>query len=370
MAVGGRLPPREATKLKFGRLAIGTMTFGAQTPSQQAFEILDAAIESDEPVLVDTAEMYPVYPSEETHGESERIIGNFIRSRRCRDRMVVATKIASCNPQGIGATELNWIRSGGPTLRYDKKNITLAVEESLHRLQLDYVDLVQLHWPERPVPMGDALDVEVSQEESWTPFEEVLETLQGLVTAGLVRCIGISNETPWGLSKYLNICRNSGGPAISFCQNQYNLLNRSVDLGLNEVAVREACPLLAYAPLAGGRLTGKYLGNARPDGSRYTLWPGPQGRYHNHAVDEAVKRYMAIADRHDMSLIELALGFVLSRSYCAAVIYGAKTLSQYHEVRVLPQAGLNPDILSDIEAVHKSYPNPSVVGAMADTNVA
>jgi len=344
------------------------MTFGAQTSHQSAFEILDAAIDSPDPVLIDTAEMYPVYPSAATYGESERIIGDFIESRRCRDRVVVATKIASCNPQGIGATGLSWIRSGGKMLKYDRKNIFSAVHDSLSRLRLDYIDLMQLHWPERLVPMGDALDVGVLMKESWTPFEEVLDSLYSLVTDGLIRHVGISNETPWGLSKYLNLSDRLGGPKISFAQNQYNLLNRTVDLGLSEVSVREGCPILAYAPLAGGRLTGKYLDEARPSESRYTIWPGPLGRYHNRAVDAAIEKYVTIAARHKISLLELAIGFVLSRPYCAAVIFGAKTLSQYIQVKGVSESMLSHDILAEIEEVHRSSPNPAVVGAMAEIN--
>lgn len=357
-----------APQLNFGKLALGTMTFGAQTSPQSAFEILDAAIDSPAPVLIDTAEMYPVYPSAETYGASERIIGDFIRSRRCRDSVVVATKIASCNPQGIGATGLSWIRSGGGTLRYNRKNIFSAVHNSLSRLRLDYIDLMQLHWPERLVPMGDALDVPVIMKESWTPFEEVLDSLNSLVTDGLIRHVGVSNETPWGLSKYLNLSHKLGCPKVSFAQNQYNLLNRTVDLGLSEISVREGCPILAYAPLAGGRLTGKYLDRARPRESRYTIWPGPSGRYHNRAVDAAIEKYVAIAARHKVSLLELAIGFVLSRPYCAAVIFGAKTLSQYLQVKGLANAMLNQDILAEIEDVHRSNPNPAVIGAMAEIN--
>ena len=352
----------------FGKLGLGTMTFGSQTSDRSAFEILDAAIDSVEPVLIDTAEMYPIYPSAETYGESERIIGKFIKSRKCRENVVVATKVASCNPQGMGATRLNWIRSGGETLKYDRKNISLAVHDSLLRLDLDYIDLLQLHWPERTVPLGDELDIDVSGRADWTPFEEILETLGSMVTAGLVRHIGISNETPWGLSKFLNLSCQAGGPGIAYAQNQYNLLNRTIDIGLAEIAVREQCPILAYAPLAGGRLTGKYLDGAKPDGSRYTMWPGPAGRYQNRRVEEAVAKYSEIAVRNKMSLVELAIGFVLSRPYCAAVIFGARTLSQYLEARTASRTELSEDVLMEIELVHRSFPNPAVTGAMEVSN--
>lgn len=361
-------PYSSLPKPHFGKLGLGTMTFGSQTSDQSAFEILDAAIDSAEPVLIDTAEMYPIYPSAKTHGESERIIGRFIKSRKCREDVVVATKVASCNPQGVGATRLNWIRSGGETLKYDRKNIASAVHDSLLRLDLDYIDLVQLHWPERKVPLGDELDIDVSAQAYWTPFEEVLETLKSLVAAGLVRYIGISNETPWGLSKYLNLSCQAGGPGIAYAQHQYNLLNRTVDIGLAEIAVRERCPILAYAPLAGGRLTGKYLDDAKPDGSRYTKWPGPTGRYHNRRVDEAVTKYSEIAVRNKMSLVELAIGFVLSRPFCAAVIFGARTLSQYLEAKTASQSELSEDVLIEIEQVHRSFPNPAVIGAMEVAN--
>ena len=184
--------------LRLSKFAVGSMTFGEQTSRSEAFDILDEAIAMGIN-LIDTAEMYPAYPRQETFGDSERLIGDFVRLRGCRDKVVVATKIASCNEIGIGASQLKWIRGGGQSLRFDFKNLSTAVHDSLKRLQMDYIDIIQLHWPERKVPLTDSIDYEYNEsEESWTPFEEVLGSLGRLIDQGLVRFVGISNETPWG----------------------------------------------------------------------------------------------------------------------------------------------------------------------------
>ena len=351
--------------LRLSKLAVGSMTFGEQTSRSEVFDILDEAIAAGIN-LIDTAEMYPVYPRQETFGDSERLIGDFVRQRGCRDKVVVATKIASCNEIGIGASRLKWIRGGGQSLRFDFKNLSTAVHESLKRLQIDYIDIIQLHWPERKVPLTDSIDYEYNQgEESWTPFEEVLGSLGRLIDQGLVRFVGISNETPWGLSKYLNLGSSNELPRPALTQNSYNLLNRTFDAGLAEISLREQCPLLAYSPLAGGRLTGKYLNNARPNGARYSVWPGPDGRYHNQGVNEAIGKYSEIAARYNLTLTDMSWAFVLSRPFIASMILGVKHKSQLQKALASIDVRISEELKSEIDLVHQSNPNPAITGVMS-----
>ena len=350
--------------LRLSKLAVGSMTFGEQTSRSEAFDILDEAIAMGIN-LIDTAEMYPAYPRRETFGDSERLIGDFVRLRGCRDKVVVATKIASCNEIGIGASQLKWIRGGGHSLRFDFKNLSTAVHDSLKRLQMDYIDIIQLHWPERKVPLTDSIDYESNEgEESWTPFEEVLGSLGRLIDQGLVRFVGISNETPWGLCKYLNLGASNELPRPVLTQNSYNLLNRTFDAGLAEISLREQCPLLAYSPLAGGRLTGKYLNNTRPEGARYSVWPGPDGRYHNQGVNEAISKYSEIASNYNISLADMSLAFVLSRPFVASTILGIKNKKQLQEAASSIDINLSGELKEEISLVHQSSPNPAITGIM------
>jgi len=355
-----------AAELEFAKLGIGCMTFGQQTAKPEAFDILELAVDQSNPLLIDTAEMYPTYPSENTYGDSERIIGQFIKSRKCRDQVVISTKIASKNPTGIGATGLKWIRADGEGLALSESNIFRAVYASLKRLNLDYIDLIQIHWPERRVPMGGDLDFQHFESESWTAIEEIVEIFTKLRKKGLVRYFCVSNESPWGLCKYLSASKDK--LEISYTQNGYNLLDRTFDQAMCEISIRENCPLLAYSPLAGGRLLGKYLDGVRPSDARYTRWPGPEGKYHNKAVDTAVAEYLKLSQRFNISMLHLALGFVLSRPYCAAAIFGPRTVGQLSSVLKVSEAPLDTEILKEIDTIHRALPNPAVVGALKEKN--
>lgn len=345
--------------LKVSSLSLGTMTFGEQCSKEEAFKILDYGIDAGIN-LIDTAEMYPVYPRPETYGISEEILGEYF-SKRARSSVFLATKIASCNPIGIGATKLSWIRSGGEQLRFDKKNINDALIGSLKRLKTDYIDLYQLHWPERIVPMSDCLDYDSNSANSWwTEFSTVLDSLNELVKKGLIRYIGLSNETAWGLCKYLNTSAqlDLSGPVC--IQNAYNLINRVFDIAHSEVALMEKVGVLAYSPLAGGRLTGKYLNNLRPDGARYSIWPGPNARYHNDRVNHAIYHYANLADKYSLSLSDMSYAFVMSRPYISTMIIGCSNLMHIKNALSSLSTHLVPELLEELDNFHRIYPNPSV----------
>ena len=347
------------SEIKVSSVGLGTMTFGEQCSKNLSFEILDFAFENGINFF-DTAEMYPVYPKEETSGDSERIIGEWIHYKKNRDRVVIASKIASNNPSGIGATKLSWIRKGGENLTLDKHNITNAVDLSLKRLKTDYIDLYQIHWPERSVGTFGKLDFEYDPLDTWTPIEEVLHTLNDIVKEGKIKYIGISNETPWGILNYLDIAKKKKLPRIMSIQNCYSLLNRVFDIANSEVCIREKCSLLAYSPLAGGRLSGKYVDGARPENARYTMWPGRFSRHLTPRGDIAVKKYVNLANELNITPVALANAFVLSRPYVASSIVGATDVNQLKETLKATEIKMKKDIISKINDIHLSDPNPCV----------
>ena len=245
------------TDLKVSLICLGTMTFGEQNNQVEAFEQMDYAIQKGVN-FIDTAEMYAVPTSADTYGKTEEIVGNWISERKMRNKIILATKIAS------KSSGLNWVREGGPKLGFDKKNINEAIDASLKRLKTDYIDLYQLHWPERKVPKFGVMDFEYDPyDNEWNEFEEVLENLNQIIKVGKVRHIGVSNETPWGVMKFLQASKETKLPRMVSIQNVYSLVNRVFDIANSEVSIREKCGLLAYSPLAGGRLSGKYLGGKK-----------------------------------------------------------------------------------------------------------
>lgn len=347
------------SNLRVSILSIGTMTFGEQCSKEEAYRILDYGIDHGVN-LIDTAEMYPVYPRSDTFGISEQIIGEYI-SKRDRSSILLASKISSCNPIGIGATKLPWIRAGGENLRFDKKNITDALKGSLRRLNTDYIDLYQLHWPEREVPITHRLDYDIKVSNGyWTEFGEVLETLNELVKKGLIRHIGLSNETAWGLCKYLNAATQLGVTAPVCIQNPYNLINRVFDIAHTEVVLMEKVGVLAYSPLAGGRLTGKYLNGSRPDGARYSKWPGPNTRYHSDRVNSAIYEYGKLANKYNLSLIDMSYAFVMGRQYISSIVIGCSNLMHIKNAISSLNVKLEPELLKELDEFHRIFPNPSV----------
>ena len=290
------------TDLKVSLICLGTMTWGKQNNQTEAFEQMDYATTQDINFF-DTAEMYAVPCTEDTFGKTETIIGNWFKKRNNRKKVILATKIS-----GPG---LSWIRGGG--LQYTKENISSALLESLERLQTDYIDLYQLHWPERNTNYFGKLGYKHKTEErEWNDFESILRTLKQFVDEGKIRYIGLSNESAWGLSKFLELSRSQNLPRVMSVQNPYNLLNRTYEVGLAEISIREQSGLLAYSPLASGVLSGKYRNNQKPKGSRLQLFGDYFPRYAGKSSNLAVEEYFKVAKKHKISLAQLSLAFVVN----------------------------------------------------------
>lgn len=342
-----------STGITVSKICLGTMTWGEQNTQDQAFAQLDYAL-AHGINFIDTAEMYPVPPCQQTYADTERIIGAWIKQRGRRDDFVLASKIAG--PTSNNRLD-NYIRGGND---FSRAQIIEACHASLQRLNTDYLDLYQLHWPERQTNAfgklgfpGDASDTD------FTPFDEIIDTLSDLAREGKIRAYGLSNETPWATLRHLN--QHEQQPEnrlrVASVQNPYNLLNRSYEVGMAELSLRERIPLLAYSPLAFGMLTGKYRHGARPDGARLTLYERFQ-RYNKPKAFEAVERYAAIAEQAGLSLTAMALAFVNERPFVASNIIGATTLEQLAENIASAQTVLSPDTLAAIDAVHAEISNP------------
>ena len=329
-------------------VCLGTMTFGQQNSEAEAHAQLDHAL-SQGVNFIDTAEMYPVPARAETTGLTERHVGTWLK-RQPRDRIILATKAT-----GPGRA-LNWIRNG--QLNFGRANLQQALDGSLQRLQTDYVDLYQLHWPDRNVPMFGQYHFQPDQERETVPLRETLAAMAELIAAGKVRHWGLSNETPWGLMTVLRLADELGLPRPVSVQNAYSLLNRSWENGLAEIGFREKISLLAYSPLGFGVLSGKYLGDARTPG-RVNLFSGFASRYSKPNTAPAVAAYAALADRHGLTPVQLALGFTCGRWCVGSTIIGATTMAQLQENLAAVQVRLSPDILADIERIHLQFPNPA-----------
>jgi len=342
------------TSMEVSVICLGTMTWGEQNNQSEAFEQMDYAIDHGINFF-DTAETYSIMPRKETYGKTEEIIGNWLRQSGKRKDIVLATKIAS------KSTGLEWIREGKEKLGFDKININAAVDASLKRLQTDYIDLYQLHWPERKVPLFGKLDFVYDEDDiNWTPLIEVLENLNDLVKVGKIRHIGLSNETPWGMMKFLEISKETNLPRVMSIQNVYSLVNRVFDTANSEVAIRENCGLLAYSPIAGGRLSGKYLNGAQPKNARYTLWPNRFSRHVTERGDRAIEKYVNLAKRHNLTPAKMANAFVNERPFVTSNIIGATSMDQLKENIDSINVTLSVEILESIQEIHSSDPNPCV----------
>jgi len=348
------------TNLNVSRISLGTMTFGEQNSQSESFKLMDYAFEKGVNFF-DTAEIYPIYPKKETAGKSEEIIGSWHKKKKNRNKIILATKIASGHPKGVGATGLVWIRGGAKNLRFDKENMNKAVNDSLKRLQTDYIDLYQLHWPERNVAVFGQLDFKYDPSDTnWTPIQEVLENLKQLVKSGKIRNIGLSNETPWGIMNFLNIAKEKKLPRVVSVQNGYNLVNRIFDIANSEVSIREDCGLLAHSPLAGGRLSGKYMNEKRPKNSRYTLWPKRFSRHHTKREVTAIEKYVGLAKKYSIAPSTFANAFVNSRPFVTSNIVCATSIEQLKKNINSIDIKLTEEMLNDIEDIHLSDPNPCV----------
>ncbi len=336
--------------LMVSEICLGTMTWGEQNSEKEAHQQLDYAV-SRGINFIDAAEMYPVPPKAETQGRTESYLGTWLR-KQPRDKLIVATKITA---PGRG---FNWVR-GGPKV-VDRKSIQEALNGSLKRLQTDYVDLYQIHWPDRYLPLFGNIFYDPKQERPTVPIEQQLGAFAEFIKAGKIRHLGLSNESPWGALEFIRLARQKGLPMVASIQNAYNLLNRTYESGLSEVTRREGVPLLAYSPLAFGHLSGKYLNNAKPQGARLTKYPPFGQRYDKPNVMPAVAAYANLAKRAGLSAAALAVAFVRSRWFCASTIIGGTTLAQLGENIDTGSLSLGDGVLADIDAVHLRYPNPAV----------
>lgn len=336
------------SSLKVSTICLGTMTYGQQNSESEAHAQLDYA-RAQGINFIDTAEMYPVPPRAETYTRTETIVGNWLR-HQSRDKIILATKVAG--PRRA----IEWIRGGPQAL--DRSNIRAAIEGSLTRLQTDYIDLYQLHWPERNVPMFGQYQFDPSQEQNWVPIREQLEALAELVREGKVRYVGVSNEHAWGVMEFVRLAREYDLPRIASIQNSYSLINRGYEFGLTEIGYREQVSLLAYSPLAFGYLSGKYLTDPKAPG-RVTEFPGFAQRYDKPNVGPAVAAYAQLAHKHGMSPAQLALSFVYHRWFVSSTIIGATNMTQLAENLSAWDRPLNDDIMAEIEAIHLRYMNPA-----------
>lgn len=333
------------TGLKVSTICLGTMTFGEQNTEKQAHEQLSFALENGVN-FIDTAEMYAIPPKKETQGLTEKYIGSWIKKNNNRDSYYLATKIA-----GPG---MEYVRGGS---RLSKDHVTKAIDDSLKRLNTDYIDLYQTHWPERDTNYFGRLGY-TSSDNFGIAIEETLTALDAAVKSGKIRHIGVSNETPWGVQEYLRVSNNKSLARVQSIQNPYGLLNRIYEVGLSEISHRENIGLLAYSPLGFGMLTGKYI-NSIPKKSRLGLHGEWFTRYNNEKCITATKKYLAVAKKYDLSLTQLALAFVNTRPFLTSNIIGATTISQLKENIESIDIDLSDDIINEINDIHEDIPNPA-----------
>ncbi|WP_445363274.1 NADP(H)-dependent aldo-keto reductase [Microbulbifer sp. ANSA003] len=338
------------TNLKVSQICLGTMTYGEQNNEAESAEQLDYAI-SQGVNFIDCAEMYPVPPRPETQGRTEEYIGNWLAARGGRHQVVVATKVAGRSAANSG---VGHIRSGP---RLNREQILQACDDSLKRLRTDYIDLYQVHWPERQTNFFGRLDY-VHGSDDGVPIAETLGALEELVEQGKVRHIGVSNETPWGMFEYLQQSIAYGKPRIVSIQNPYSLLNRAFEVGCAEIAIRERCGLLAYSPLAFGVLSGKYLGGRKPEGARLTRYDRFQ-RYAGERTLAATQAYVDLAREFGLDPAQMALAFVNQQPFVTSNIIGATTIEQLRSNISSVEITLDGEQLAAIEAVHQGNPNPA-----------
>ena len=334
--------------IKVSKICLGTMTWGNQNTEAEGHAQMDYALERGVNFF-DTAELYSVPATPETYGATEKIIGSWFQKTGNRDKVVLATKIA-----GAGDYTAH-IRKDG----FSKRALTEALEGSLKRLQTDYIDLYQLHWPERGVNCFGVRDYpyQYSKKEAENHLE-ILETLNTFVQQGKIKQVGLSNETPWGTMKYLQTAKEHQLPRMSTIQNSYSLIHRAYEYGMSEVSLREQIGLLVYSPLAFGVLTGKYIGGKTPAGARISLFPR-FNRYSSEQSEIAVKKYQEIALKHGLTLTQLSLAFVNQLPFVTSNIIGATNLEQLKENIESIEITLSEEILKEIEAVHQEIPNPA-----------
>ena len=335
------------TGLTVSKICLGTMTWGEQNTEADGHQQMDYALEQGVNFF-DTAELYAVPARKETQGATERIIGSWFRKTGNRDKVILASKVA-----GPGYSNKH-IRQNG----FCREAITEALNASLKRLQTDYIDLYQLHWPERNANFFGKRGYEHRENEQWKDnFAGILETLDHFIREGKIRYIGVSNETPYGVMRFLEESRKHGLPKMVTVQNPYSLVNRQYETGLAEISMRENIRLIPYSPLAFGTLSGKYL-DARPENSRITLFPG-MSRYSSKQATTAIRKYCALAAAHRLSPAQMALAFVNSRPFVTSTIIGATTVEQLRENIGSIDINLNKEIMQEIDAIYQEFPDPA-----------
>ena len=336
------------TDLDVSLICLGTMTWGTQNSEKEAFEQMDYSI--DQGVnFFDTAELYSVPPTAESYGKTEVMIGNWFEKRKNRNKIILASKIA-----GPG---LDWIRDGKKS--YNEKHLAEAIDGSLKRLKTDYIDLYQLHWPERSTNTFGRREYTINKNEGdWNDFENILQALQKFIKSGKIRHIGLSNETPYGLSKYLELSKHKNLPRMMSVQNPYSLVNRTYEIGMSEISIREKCGLLVYYPLASGALSGKYRDGQMPKNARITLFKGWE-RMINPLAMKAYDEYFKLAKEANITMVQLAQAFVNSRPFVTSNIIGATTMDQLKENIGSINIELTEEILEKINIIHNNNPNPA-----------
>lgn len=348
-----------SSDLNVSAICLGTMTYGDQNTELEAHEQLDYAL-AQGINFIDTAEMYPVPPKAETCTRTETMVGNWLKNQS-RDKIILGSKVAG--PR----RNVSWIRGGPSSL--DRANIRAAIDGSLKRLQTDYIDIYQIHWPERNVPMFGQYQFDPAgefesgifnegDEKTWVSIHNQLETLAELVAEGKVRYIGLSNEQPWGVMEFLRLAKEYNLPRIASLQNGYSLMNRTMELGLSEIIYREKVGFLAYSPLAFGHLTAKYIDNPATQG-RATLFTGYAQRYTKHNVAPASKAYAELARQHGLMPTQLALSFVYHRWFVTSTIIGATSMVQLKENIGAWDVNLSAEVMQEIERLHLAMMNPA-----------
>ena len=336
------------TDLDVSLICLGTMTWGTQNSEKDAFEQMDYSI-AQGVNFFDTAELYSVPPNSESYGKTEVMIGNWFEKRKNREKVILASKVA-----GPGC---KWIRDGRNS--FDEKTSGEAIDGSLKRLKTDYIDLYQLHWPERSTNYFGQRDYTIdSNEGKWNSFESILEALEKFIKKGKIRFIGMSNETPYGFSKYIELSKNRNLPRMMSVQNPYNLVNRTYEVGMAEISIREKCGLLVYYPLATGALSGKYRNGKMPKNSRQALFKGWE-RHLNPLAMKAYEEYYKLAKEHDMTMVQLAQAFVNTRPFVTSNIIGATNMTQLKENIDSVKIELTKEIIDKINNIHNNNPNPS-----------
>ena len=329
-------------------ICLGTMTWGEQNTENEGFDQMDYALENGVNFF-DTAELYSVPPKKETFGSTEKIIGKWMQSKKCREKIILATKV-------VGRSGMKWFR--GKETRLNEEQISSAIEGSLKRLKTDYIDLYQLHWPDRKANFFGKLSYEHHKEDDLIDIRKQLEVLEKFVKQGKIRFVGLSNETPWGLMKFISMSEEFDLPRVVSVQNPYSLLNRSYEVGMAEISIRENCGLLAYSPLAFGMLTGKYDDGKLPSGARLTLFGDMFTRYTKEKGRNESKKFNYLAKEYGLTPTEMALAFVNSRDFVTSNIIGATNIEQLQQNINSFKINLDESIISEINKIHDKNPFP------------